>query len=317
MHMGLCFPDSCYACNPDHNPSCDPAKIDLVSFLFDLSVKNNLKAFPYPYFYKDVNTTIEWTDADSVAVAVISLLATCIIIGTIIDIALRHGANDYIPDKAGVFFQGFSLYTVLKKIFHVAENKEGLASINGIRFWSMVWVIVGHTYLFTSVYKSGNPTFLENSFQEKSMRLILNATVSVDSFFMIGGCLLSYLTLKEIRRLNGGSFKFWIMFYVHRYIRLTGAYAGVVLFAASLSKYLPNAIEHSFLSDYKGCAEDWWKNLLYIQTLYPDEPKCLGQTWYLAVEMQIFIITPILLFLMYKHPIAGNIFTGTTIQVKL
>ena len=34
-----------------------------------------------------------------------------------------------------------------------------------------------------------------------------------------GATLLSYLTLKELDKNNGGSLKFWIMFIVHRYIR--------------------------------------------------------------------------------------------------
>ena len=34
-----------------------------------------------------------------------------------------------------------------------------------------------------------------------------------------GATLLSYLTLKELDKNNGGSLKFWAMFIVHRYIR--------------------------------------------------------------------------------------------------
>ena len=67
--------------------------------------------------------------------------------------------------------------------------------------------------------------------------VISNALPSVDSFFLIGNLiflsnvwcyisnkssgatLLSYLTLKELDKNNGGSLKFWIMFVVHRYIR--------------------------------------------------------------------------------------------------
>lgn len=48
-------------------------------------------------------------------------------------------------------------------------------------------------------------------------RAILNGYLSVDSFFIMGGCLLSYLTLKEMDRTNG-----WLnvpMFYIHRYVR--------------------------------------------------------------------------------------------------
>ena len=57
---------------------------------------------------------------------------------------------------------------------------------------------------------------------------VRNAYPSVDSFFFMSGCLLSYITLKEMDALErkcGGELtkkewtRFWIMYYVHRYIR--------------------------------------------------------------------------------------------------
>ena len=49
------------------------------------------------------------------------------------------------------------------------------------------------------------------------MRGINNIIVSVDSFFLIGGCLLGYLTFKDMDRTEG-RFNI-VLFYVHRYIR--------------------------------------------------------------------------------------------------
>ena len=46
-----------------------------------------------------------------------------------------------------------------------------------------------------------------------------NALMSVDTFFVIGGCLLSYHTMKELDKTKGGNPMMWVMFYIHRYIR--------------------------------------------------------------------------------------------------
>lgn len=49
------------------------------------------------------------------------------------------------------------------------------------------------------------------------METIINATVSVDSFFLMSGLLVSYLLLRELDRTEG---KFnLLLFYVHRYLR--------------------------------------------------------------------------------------------------
>jgi peptidoglycan/LPS O-acetylase OafA/YrhL len=44
-----------------------------------------------------------------------------------------------------------------------------------------------------------------------------NGTVSVDTFLLIGGLLVSYLLLKELER-NKGKFNV-TLFYLHRYLR--------------------------------------------------------------------------------------------------
>ena len=36
---------------------------------------------------------------------------------------------------------------MIRKVFHVTENRDGLGCINGIRVWSMVWVIAGRINL--------------------------------------------------------------------------------------------------------------------------------------------------------------------------
>lgn len=46
-----------------------------------------------------------------------------------------------------------------------------------------------------------------------------NALIGVDTFFVIGGCLLAYHTMKQLDKTKGGNASMWIMFYVHRYIR--------------------------------------------------------------------------------------------------
>ena len=202
--LGVCLPNSCE--NNDVMEILTPQFLGTINKVY------------YVFDHQDVNSTVSWTNGDYAALGICSTLIACIIVGTLIDVSLRHGAGEVIPSSTAIIFQGFSLYTVLRKIVHVGKNTDGLACINGIRFWSMVWVIVGHTYL--SILEMNpfvsNPLKFADLYASKSMRLIFNATESVDSFFVIGGCLLSYLTLKEVSKQKGGSIKFWIMYYVHR-----------------------------------------------------------------------------------------------------
>ena len=61
----------------------------------------------------------------------------------------------------------------------------------------------------------------QNSSSNFFMQFISNGYVCVDSFFLISGTLLSYLTLKELDKIKGRVWTpiFWPMFYIHRYLR--------------------------------------------------------------------------------------------------
>lgn len=52
-----------------------------------------------------------------------------------------------------------------------------------------------------------------------ALQAVANGFPSVDSFFLLSGCLLAYLTLKELDKVKGGGIAFWITFYIHRYLR--------------------------------------------------------------------------------------------------
>jgi hypothetical protein len=76
---------------------------------------------------------------------------------------------------------------------------------------------------------------------------------SVDTFFLIGSILLSYLTLKELDK-NVGGVKLWWMFYIHRYSRLTGVYLVIIRFHYKLIKYFaygPQGFSLNYLA--QGC----------------------------------------------------------------
>ena len=102
----------------------------------------------------------------------------------------------------------------------VKSGKERLGCLDGIRFMSISWVALCH---IAGEYYNAVPIL--NSFSimfgyvpdHYSMNILLNAFVSVDSFFLLSGCLVSYLALKEMEK-SKGRINFFF-FYLHRYLR--------------------------------------------------------------------------------------------------
>ena len=48
---------------------------------------------------------------------------------------------------------------------------------------------------------------------------------------------------------------------------------------------------------YENCRENWWTNLFYINNFYPwaSLNQCMPWAWYVASELQFFIVAPLLI----------------------
>jgi len=55
------------------------------------------------------------------------------------------------------------------------------------------------------------------------------------------------------------------------------------------------------------CDKYWWTNLLYVNNFIPKnyDVTCMGWSWYLANDMQLYILTPIFFFSYYKNKKLG------------
>ncbi|XP_033118038.1 nose resistant to fluoxetine protein 6-like [Anneissia japonica] len=212
------------------------------------------------------------------------------------------------------FLLCFSLLTNGSKILKAKQGEGSLGALNGFRVLSLWWVILGHNYVFVATILS-NPSKILDVLSRFTFQAIGNATFSVDSFFFLSGLLITYLTLKYLRN-NNGKLN-WVMFYVHRYLRLTPVYMLVIFIFTTLTPHFTTGPLYSFALDPNPapgvenqltyCQDYWWTNLLYINNLYPSSiaEECLAWGWYLANDMQFFIISPFVIYLLYHYFFAG------------
>ena len=63
-----------------------------------------------------------------------------------------------------------------------------------------------------------------------------------------------------------------------------------------------------------------WANLLYINNfpsieyVDPEDMSCLGQTWYLANDMQMFLIAPPIIYITWRWKKIGLILIGESVK---
>lgn len=81
----------------------------------------------------------------------------------------------------------------------------------------------------------------------------------------------------------------------------------VLLFYAKLNGFVGSGPMWFGQQTNPACDKYWWTNLLYINNFYPDglQQECMGWSWYLANDMQFYILSPIFLYAIYKFRVLG------------
>ena len=122
----------------------------------------------------------------------------------------------------------------------------------------------------------------------------------MDTFFWIGGLLIAYLFLKEIDAKGNVN---WVLVYAHRLWRIVPLYMFVLFWMWAFLPLLGDGPRwYEADSAFNDCREWWPANLFFFNNFVPDwkASDCMSWSWYLANDMQFFIITPPILYLYHR-----------------
>ncbi|KAI8518592.1 hypothetical protein Bbelb_046090 [Branchiostoma belcheri] len=215
--------------------------------------------------------------------------------------AAKEGAGTHI---AGRVLLCFSLYTNIGKLLSTKQAPGSITCLHGIRFISLTWVILAHTYGFARNRSHfDNPIEPFEIVKTFTFQAVNNSFIAVDSFFFLSGLLMSYVLMRQIAKKQAmGQSVPYGMVYFHRYWRLTPTYMFVLMLYMWVLPYMfsgpfwpkpPNGIDPN-------CGKNWWTNLLYINNLVNSDKECMDWTWYLANDMQFFVIGVPLVYILYR-----------------
>ncbi|KAK9306362.1 hypothetical protein QLX08_003040 [Tetragonisca angustula] len=186
--------------------------------------------------------------------------------------------------------------------------RDSLTCLHGLRVFSLGWVVMVHTYLqvFSIAENKTLRLVTERNFM---FQTISNATFSVDTFFFISGLLVTILFYRSSGSLKNDKGTFWrtcftkfIIMILYRFIRLTPAYLFVLGINEIAIKYvLSRTVFSPVVIDHLTCEKFWWRNALYINSLYPRTEMCMLWSWYMANDTQFYVLGILLLLLSIKY----------------
>ncbi|XP_068156769.1 nose resistant to fluoxetine protein 6-like [Drosophila tropicalis] len=283
LNIGTCIPSAC---------SAKQLNYWLTNYLRDIfnesSATNGTLVEEYNCATSDRQPL---SGLDWFAICVFVLLALLVLLATILDYR----------EVSSKLLLSFSLRQNVPQLVKTTSTAAAhvIPCLHGIRCLTIIWIIYGHGYMFLLLAPNVNAFDIVAWAQTPYSMILQSGSISVDTFFLLSGLLLVMSTLRELER-NSGRLNVPVM-YLHRFVRLTPVLALAVLFFMTL---FPRLDDGPFWKMFTGssqlCRETWWATLLYVQNYAAAGKMCLGHSWYLAVDMQLYILSPILLIALYK-----------------
>ncbi|XP_060525313.1 nose resistant to fluoxetine protein 6 isoform X2 [Cylas formicarius] len=206
----------------------------------------------------------------------------------------------------------FSIRANLKTICDQSVGSDTIPVIHGLKSISMLWVILGHTCIVAFKY-SDNMEYRKVIQKDFMFQTISNGAFSVDTFFFTSGLLVSFLYFRtnakgKLDPLSKGKNGFvagclhFAGLMMYRFARLTAPYLytlGIVEVVMKWFNY--NAVFEPPTNDHENCPKFWWRNLLYINTLFPVNEMCMLWSWYLSDDTQFYTVSAIMLIVATRH----------------
>nr|CAD7463316.1 unnamed protein product [Timema tahoe] len=146
--------------------------------------------------------------------------------------------------------------------------------------------------------KAGKYTIAFRLAQYPVSMLIRAFDIYVYAFLLLSGVLTAYNMSREMKRKGYVDFK---RRYLARFIRLTPALISLVVFYAYIWEHLGNGPMWNKVVKRNAdlCKMSMWRNMLYVQNFYPVEEMCATHTHQLAVDMQLSLVAPLLVYLLF------------------
>ncbi|XP_063697963.1 nose resistant to fluoxetine protein 6-like [Culicoides brevitarsis] len=174
-----------------------------------------------------------------------------------------------------------------------------------------------HILCILCMLPSQNHEMLESHAQNVSYTAFAGSTFTNQVYLAIAGFLLTLAPAKQIK--HGKvltTSDFWDAL-KKRYLRLTPLHAFAILMEATwVSKAYNGPIWAQLAGQERAsCRANWWTNLLYINNFVGAGEPCILPTWYLATDMQLFIMRFILLAIISRIPRRKSLIFSTSLFI--
>lgn len=291
MAYGTCMPSTCTSQELRETVNEALREVELKVDSLDCQVKNHR----HPLQASEIT-----------GIVLLSVLTSLLVVAGCADQMTLGEKRQHLREGPLRYLLAFSITSNLQKMMHLETRKLPgvIPSLHAIRFLSIGWVVLGHQCAY-SIQSSQNVADLRELTKPVYAQIVTNADLSVDTFFTLSGLLVTLALLDVVSRT--GRFNFFLYFF-HRLLRLWPPVVLSVVLVATVSGLAVTGpyAEQYWSSVVKGCRQFWWMDIsLTTNLIYPhgshfhkdkgEAASCLPHTWYLGVDIQLYLVMPLVL----------------------
>ncbi|XP_022673084.1 O-acyltransferase like protein-like [Varroa jacobsoni] len=251
---------------------------------------------------RDTENRISWTFSTQLIVCIFGMLALLVAIGTLVDtyvcITIDRESKDY--DVKHTFdyentgnivhmLRNCSAVVSLRKLLDSRVSPDTIKCINGVKFFSLFWLIMGNTGQLRAGNMTTNLKEMRKALETMSTQFILNKDLAVDSLCVTAGVLFAF----GLSKFDGT--KHVLKYTLHRLTKTLPCYYLLLWFLAKCFAGLGTGPTWDIESTryLAKCDTNWWTNVLLVNNFVRVEEQCIPHAWLLAMLMQGLLLAVI------------------------
>ncbi|CAN7982462.1 unnamed protein product [Ixodes hexagonus] len=266
----------------------------LITGTTKITVKNCVTSLPVP-----------WTTAQLGIASFLGVLVLVSIVSSIIDVRLtRTEKRQAKPARRSKLMKAVTAFSIpgnTRLLLAVSHDKtaESYAYrfLHGLRFFSLLWIVLGHTSIAFDPIVSRFVNVLEMA-GSWSFCVFSAAFLSVDTFFFLSGFLLAYNIVKQ----DANRFLIAVIAIIRRQIRtiVPIAFCIACFYLAPLLTSGPNS-KVLFDKFHNEVRTHWWQLLLQVRNFVKaSDLECFSHLWYISTDFQLFVVGLFIILLFRK-----------------
>ncbi|XP_060519002.1 O-acyltransferase like protein-like [Cylas formicarius] len=235
-----------------------------------------------------------------------TLIATAIFVSIIVLELMATLYDVYAFGEKDKWITSFSFKRNLQTLTKMTRSSGDIEAVHGIRMLNAVLLLLAHKSMALFFLPYVNRTECVEFLARPFTVLGRAASLYTDPFIMISGTLTSYALVGKLNKTGRINV---LREYVSRLYRIVPTFAALIAFCTFILPWLDDGpMWNSVVTHHSDiCKRHWWRNLLFIHNYFGFEDMCLTHTHHLGIDTQLFAVSPIFIYCLWRWPKNGSL----------